>query len=200
MNRLIWIVVSGITITGIIVWWLGWDLNKSLVFSRQWLNQAELNAANTAGNINRQQLLNFPQKTVSFIKQSLEKQKESAFNVVDKTKKSIADQARQTIKSTFDELEKSIGIKENNETSFSKADSNSSFTVATSAKINQPALFLLKNNRDSPSDYFIDWNDDSQEKGTLKPNEQKLVSHTWKKAGQYTIKFNQQKISLTVVE
>ncbi|MBI5079392.1 PKD domain-containing protein [Candidatus Wolfebacteria bacterium] len=64
-------------------------------------------------------------------------------------------------------------------------------TVKYSVKINKPAYFSVKGFSGGSGDikYEIDWGDGGKESGNIRSDEVKIVSHSWKKEGDYLIKF-----------
>lgn len=64
-------------------------------------------------------------------------------------------------------------------------------TVRYSVKINKPAYFSVKGVSGGSEDikYEIDWGDGGKESGNIRSDEAKTVSYSWKKEGDYVIKF-----------
>lgn len=182
MYKQIWIALA-LTATVVMVfgWWKDWDFSKTLSLDNDWKGITE-----TASQSK--------QVAQDFIGSALEEQKQTALSSVDKAKESIITNARQQAATVINTLEKGIGLTKIDQTV------GSSFIFIATVQVNELASFMVKNNTNELSNFTIDWGDGNQTNGTLSPEEEKLISHSWQTVGDHKITSDGQEFLIRVIK
>lgn len=218
MARL-WIIIA--LLSGVFVvsgWWWGLDVDtifskvsdldyfssESLknIFPNKSLSGLEIASGILSNDVSNSidQQKSVQESVTDSIKRTISQTTNSAYAVVEKTGKEAVDEAQSYIDTMLASVKKNVtdisGLTfiDNNDSSNTQ---NRSFSFVI--RVNEPAMFVVKNNEEDDLSYSVDWGDGDISAGTVEKKSEKIVQHAWNTVGDHTVKYNNTETIIRVV-
>ncbi|MFH1759283.1 MAG: hypothetical protein ABH822_01830 [Patescibacteria group bacterium] len=209
LARIIWVLVMAGLATAMAGWWFDWDWANT--FSISGFNDT---LTNWSKSLDEESVKNIPDKVTGIIDggtgvvrdifgEAIDKQKEAALSTYGDVRGSVVEEAKAQIDQILKSLEGGLGLNSDSsdiELSINGQQASTSFSVVMAVKAGEPISFLIKNKSYNGADYVIDWGDGGENNGSLAGDEEKIISHVWNGAGDYTVAFGNKEFVIRVIE